>query len=270
MYHYQKATYAVMGNPIAHSKSPQIHRLFAEQSQDQLDYLALYVPEDSFQAAVAQFQAAQGCGLNITVPFKQQAWQLSEIRSESAELAGAVNTLWFKDGKIHGDNTDGIGLVQDLKNHHIPLKDKRILILGAGGAVRGVLQPLLAQAPQNITIANRSLDKAQTLVAQYPQHPIKACTYSELSGQFDLIINGTSLSLQGQIPPLHIDQLHEKTCLYDMFYSNTATTFVAWGKQHNLKAYDGLGMLVEQAAASFYLWRNTKPDTAPVIAQLRT
>ena len=270
MYHYQKATYAVMGNPIAHSRSPQIHRLFAEQSQEQLDYLALYVPEDSFNTAVAQFRAAQGQGLNITVPFKQQAWKLADIRSQRAELAGAANTLWFNDGKIHADNTDGIGLVQDLHNHQIQLKDKHILILGAGGAVRGVLEPLLAQNPHSLTIANRSLDKAQALAAQYPQQAISACAYSDLNQKFDIIINGTSLGLQGQIPDISPTQLHGNTCLYDMFYSNTDTAFVKWGKQQSVKAYDGLGMLVEQAAASFYQWRGTKPNTAPVIAQLRS
>ncbi len=270
MYQYQKDTYAVMGNPIAHSKSPLIHRLFAEQSQDSLDYLALYVPEDSFSAAVAQFRAAKGQGLNITVPFKQQAWQLAEVRSERAELAGAVNTLWFSDGQIHGDNTDGIGLVQDLKNHQVELKAKRVLVLGAGGAVRGVLQPLLAEKPASLTIANRSIEKAENLAAQYQDTgKVVSSTYEALSQTYDVIINGTSLGLQGQIPNISAAQLHADSCLYDMFYSSEDTAFVTWGKENNVEAHDGLGMLVEQAAAAFKIWRRTQPETAPVIAELR-
>jgi len=272
MYQYSKATYAVMGNPIAHSKSPLIHGLFAQQTGDLLDYLALYVEQGQFVQAVQAFQAANGLGLNITVPFKQEAWQLATQKTERAELAGAVNTLWFEGDEIHGDNTDGVGLVQDLSvNKGISLQNKRILLLGAGGAVRGVLKPLLDSLPANITIANRSLSKAQALLPLYPQQPLTACRYEDLQqlDAFDVIINGTSMGLQGNNPPVSENSLHPQSQVYDMLYANEDTPFVTWGKQHGVSSYDGLGMLVEQAAAAFHIWRQQLPDTAQVITQLR-
>jgi len=267
--------YAVMGNPIAHSKSPNIHRLFAEQTHQKLNYDAMLVPEEGFVAAVAEFRAQGGKGLNITVPFKQQAWDLGTERSERAELAGAINTLIFSDdGKAYGENTDGVGLVRDLTvNHHIELAGKRILVLGAGGAVRGVLAPLLEQSPVSIVIANRTATKAQELAQVFASKgAVSGCGYDGLAGQrFDVVINGTAASLQGDVPPLPEDCLAPQACCYDMMYSAEATAFQSWATAHGAaKSVDGLGMLVEQAAESFFLWRGVRPSTVEVIAALRS
>jgi shikimate dehydrogenase len=268
--------YAVMGNPIAHSKSPLIHAAFAQQTGQVMQYEALLVGTQAgeFAEAVQRFQASGGKGLNITVPFKQAAWALAAQRSQRAERAGAINTLWFDvKGRCLGDNTDGVGLVRDLtQNHGGRIEGQRLLILGAGGAVRGVLEPLLDAAPAQCVIANRTVSKAKTLAELFAAHGnVTASPYDALQDQsFDLIINGTSASLLGELPPLPDGLLAKDGWCYDMMYASTKTPFVRWGlAQGAAYALDGLGMLVEQAAESFYLWRGVKPDTAPVIQQVR-
>lgn len=271
----EPALYAVMGNPIAHSKSPQIHALFAQQVQHSLRYEARLVDTaaGAFAQAVNTFREQGGRGLNVTVPFKQDAWQLAERRSAAAELAGAVNTLWFDGETLVGDNTDGIGLVRDLtQNHQHQLRNKTVLVLGAGGAVRGVLGAILAQAPAHCVLVNRTEAKAQALAQQFQAiGAVTACAYPTLAGQqFDLVINGTSASLHGDLPPLPSDLFQANGWSYDMMYSATPTPFVQWSLQHGaVHALDGLGMLVEQAAESFYLWRQVRPTTAAVIERLR-
>lgn len=266
--------YAVMGNPIQHSKSPAIHARFAQQTAQPLHYDAILVALDGFSAAVEQFQGEGGKGLNITVPFKQEAWQLADTLSERARHAGAVNTLVFlEDGTRHGDNTDGVGLVRDLtRNHQMPLRDQQILILGAGGAVRGVIAPLMEQQPASLTIANRTASRAQELATHFADlGAIGGCGFEALQGrQFDLIINGTSASLQGEVPPLPPQVLKPGGSCYDMMYASKPTAFVEWGMDHGAgQSVDGLGMLVEQAAESFFLWRQVRPETGPVIDALR-
>jgi shikimate dehydrogenase len=268
--------YAVMGNPIAHSKSPDIHRAFAEQTGQDINYVAMLVEHGDFVNAVKSFQASSGKGLNITVPFKIDAYQLATHHSVRAERAGAANTLLFNnDGSIDADNTDGIGLVRDLtENNAISLQGKHLLILGAGGAVQGVLYPLLEQGPASLLIANRSAEKAlalQTAATIEGYKQVSACSFDDLAGkQFDGIINGTSASLQGEMPPLPGTILQPGGWAYDMMYAAKPTPFMAWAKANGAgKVMDGLGMLVEQAAESFRLWRGIQPESKPVIAQLR-
>lgn len=266
--------YAVFGNPIKHSKSPQIHAAFAQSAQQNLSYEAICVAEDQFAETVTGFLQGEGKGLNITIPFKEQAWALAEQRSPRAELAGAVNTLYRDEqGTLWGDNTDGIGMVRDIvRNNGGSLKGKRVLILGAGGAVRGVLQPVLEQSPAELVIANRTASKAVTLaemVADLGQ--VSGMGYDHLSGEFDLIINGTAASLQGEVPPLPETILAEGGWCYDMMYGAEPTAFCLWAEQHGaVKVMDGLGMLVEQAAESFRIWRGVEPDSQSVIAQIRS
>lgn len=266
--------YGVMGNPIDHSKSPQIHTLFAAQTTQRMDYSAIHVDLGGFDQAVGNFQANGGKGLNVTVPFKQEAWQLVDQRSPRAQLAGAVNTIQIqKDGTMFGENTDGVGLVRDLvHNHGVTLKGKRLLVLGAGGAVRGVLQPLLVEQPARLVIANRTVDRAQELVQLFSeQGSMEASGFSALQGQaFDLVINGTSASLQGEVPPLPDGILAADAWCYDMMYGAEHTAFLGWASEQGAAhCIDGLGMLVEQAAESFLLWRGVRPETAPVIQALR-
>lgn len=266
--------YAVMGNPIAHSKSPAIHARFAEQTGQILSYGAILVEPGDFPAAVQRFGAAGGMGLNVTVPFKQEAWALAERRSERAERAGAVNTLKFEiDGTLYGDNTDGVGLVRDLRqNHEVSLRRKRVLILGAGGAVRGVLAPLLAEEPARLVIANRTVAKAEELATAFADlGPIEGCGFEALAGQyFEVVINGTAASLQGELPPLPDELLAPGAVCYDMMYGAEPTPFMRWASAHGAEqSLDGLGMLVEQAAESFYLWRGVRPQTAEVVTALR-
>ena len=265
--------YAVLGRPISHSKSPRIHQLFAEQTGQALQYSALEVSAEQFKDVVTQFFAGGGKGLNCTVPLKELAWAYAEFKTERAQLAKAVNTLALqKDGTILADNTDGIGLVTDLKNNHdIALTGRRILILGAGGASRGIIGPLLAEVPEQIVIANRTLAKAQQLVTEFTgKGRVSACGYPDLNGQcFDLIINATSSSLTDELPPLPEALLAKQGSCYDLAYSNNATIFVRWGLDNKaLKSVDGLGMLVEQAAVAFTLWRGIRPKTAPIIDML--
>lgn len=265
--------YAVMGNPITHSKSPLIHSLFAAQTQQKMEYSAIHVDLGGFEQAVGNFNASAGKGLNITVPFKQEAFAVVNEISDRAKRAGAVNTIKFDGDKIIGDNTDGIGLVNDLKNNlQLELTDKRILLMGAGGAARGVIAPLLEQHPALLVIANRTPDKAVALAKAFGDLGfVQGCGYGQLTElQFDLVINATAASLQGEVPPLPDELLAEQAVCYDMMYGAKPTAFMAWAVVHGAeKITDGLGMLVEQAAESFYIWRGVRPDTLPVIEAVR-
>jgi len=265
--------YAVFGNPIEHSKSPFIHARFAEQTGQQLIYTAERVDAGDFNNAVARFAENNGKGLNITVPFKQDAWQLATHRSERAERAGAVNTLVINGvGDYFGDNTDGTGLARDLtRNHMLRLENKNILIVGAGGAVRGVIEPLLSSKPASLTIANRTKDKALQLAKDFSDlGNIRGCGLDEFgTDSYDIIINGTSASLSGELPSLPATLINENTFCYDMMYATEPTPFMCWAQQHGAKrVVDGKGMLVEQAAESFRIWRGCEPETASVIEAL--
>ena len=262
--------YAVFGSPIKHSKSPRIHNLFAQQTGQALDYGVQLVPAEKFTTVVNGFFAKGGRGINCTVPLKELAWEYANLRTERAELAKAVNTLAIQeDGRILGDNTDGIGLVTDLQNNHgIAIQQKRILILGAGGASRGIILPILEEQPLAMTIANRTVAKALALADEFSHKgKINACGYEDLKGQsFDLILNATSASLSDELPPLAAGLLAKQGSCYDLAYANKATAFVRWAREQGAdKSLDGLGMLVEQAAEAFYIWRGVRPDTAPVI-----
>jgi len=265
--------YAVFGHPIKHSKSPRIHRLFAEQTGQALEYTAVDVPAEQFRTAVAMFFAEGGKGLNCTVPLKELAWNYADHKTERAQLSKAVNTLALQaDGSILGDNTDGIGLVTDLlTNHAITLSGIRILILGAGGASRGIIAPILEQSPQTLVIANRTVDKAVKLAAEFhDKGAITGCGFDDLKNrQFDLILNATSASLSGCVPALPAGLLATGGNCYDLAYGNEPTAFVRWGlENHAAKSLDGLGMLVEQAAEAFFIWRGVRPKTRPVIELL--
>jgi shikimate dehydrogenase len=266
--------YAVFGNPIKHSKSPQIHTLFAEQTKQSLIYTAELVETGQFNQAVKHFIKNNGKGLNITVPFKEDAWACATQHSARAQRAGAVNTLVVKvDGELYGDTTDGVGLVRDLlQNHSIQIKNKDVLIVGAGGAVRGVLEEILAQQPASLLIANRTKQKAEQLAKDFSElGSIKGCGLDEINDtSFDIVINGTSASLKGDLPPLPDSIFRENSCSYDMMYAAQATPFMQWSTNNGAtNVFDGLGMLVEQAAESFYLWRDVRPETKPVIQHIR-
>lgn len=264
--------YGVFGNPIGHSKSPQIHQLFAEQTGQSLSYEPLLAPLEDFTSFARQF-FTEGRGANVTVPFKEEAYRLADQLTERARRAGAVNTLQkLDDGRLLGDNTDGIGLVRDLlDNAGIALQSKRILLLGAGGAVRGVLEPLLAQRPSALVIANRTLSKAEQLADEFAElGPISTSTFEQLRGRFDVIINGTSASLGGELPPLADELIGPgKTFCYDMMYGAKPTPFCQWAAGLGAHTRDGLGMLVEQAAAAFELWRGVRPESGLVLTELR-
>ena len=267
--------YAVVGNPVSHSLSPRIHRLFAVQTQQPISYEAIELPLDDFSAQIRLLQLQGMKGLNVTVPFKQQAWEICNQRRPRAETASGVNTLIFsEDGSIVGDNTDGAGLINDLENnHHITIQHCKILILGAGGAVRGVLEPLIALGPDSITIANRTPDKARRLASDFQSSAvINACGYDDLGmDKYDLIINATAAGLTYQVPPVPESVLAGHSICYDMMYKlDEPTAFARWARSHGVaEAIDGLGMLVEQAAESFFIWRGVAVNTAAVIAELR-
>lgn len=267
--------YAVTGNPVHHSKSPQIHAAFASQTGQDLSYIKLPLPIDGFRKGAEDFFAQGGKGLNVTVPFKLQAWQLAVVRSQRADRAGAVNTLWQDElGNLCGDTTDGTGLVQDLcSNHQVQIEGKSLLILGAGGAVRGVLHEILEKQPQKVVIANRTVEKAGQLAEQFSDLGcLYACGFDALAGQhYDLIINGTSASLQGELPALPDSLNVQESVGYDMMYSAQETPFNHWARIRGAaRVLDGLGMLVEQAAESFFIWRGMRPQTAAVIESLRS
>lgn len=266
--------YAVFGNPIKQSKSPQIHRAFAQQTHQDIIYRKHKVELGKFADAARSFFDNGGKGLNITVPFKLDAYEFADQRSERAQRAGAVNTLaLMQDGTIFGENTDGVGLIRDIcDNLGWEITGKRVLLLGAGGAVRGILEPLIRKQPSHLLIANRTVDKAQKLAADFSDlADVRACRFEALtSNQFDLVINGTAASMSGELPPLPSDILSDTGCCYDMVYSAEPTPFMRWGASNAAWAVaDGLGMLVEQAAESFHLWRGVYPQTQPVIDTIR-
>lgn len=268
--------YAVIGNPIAHSKSPQIHAAFAAQTGQRLTYEALLAPLDGFRETVEAFRRAGGRGLNVTVPFKLEAHALADTRSARAEAAGAVNTLRFDADGIHGDNTDGAGLVRDLvHNLGQPLEGARVLLLGAGGAARGAVLPLLDERPASLTIANRTVARAEELAARFSGEAsatrLDACGFAGLAGRaFDLVINATAASLTDEAPPLPEGVYAPNALAYDMMYGRGDTAFLAAARAAGAaRLADGLGMLVEQAAESFLLWRGVRPATAPVLQALR-
>ena len=260
--------YAVFGSPIQHSKSPRIHTLFAEQTNQSLEYFAQEVKAENFVTATTVFFKQGGRGLNCTVPLKELAWQFADKKTARAESAKAVNTLIKQeDGSILGDNTDGVGLVNDLTlNHGIELNNKRILILGAGGATRGILLPLLEQRPDYLIVANRTIEKVLTLALDF-YHSFESSSFEALEDeQFDVILNATSASLTNELPPLPKNLLAKNGICYDLAYSNQPTAFVRWGNSQNAsKSLDGLGMLVEQAAEAFMLWRGIRPNSKMVI-----
>lgn len=263
--------YVVIGHPIAHSKSPLIHQLFAEQTQQALSYSTLLAPLSGFANTLQTFIDEGGKGCNVTLPFKQEAWQAVRERSLYAEKAGAVNTIKVTaEGSLYGHNTDGLGLVRDLQvNKQVNLMGRRILVLGAGGAVRGVLQPLAEANPACIVIVNRTAAKAQALAAAFGEQQIWADTFEHLTEPFDVVINGTSASLNDEVPPLPPACVQAGSVCYDMMYAKQPTAFMRWATQQGVEqVYDGLGMLIEQAAEAFQLWRGIRPDTAPVFATL--
>jgi shikimate dehydrogenase len=266
--------YCVIGNPIQHSKSPLIHQLFAEQTQQEMAYTAKLVALDGLELALNQLQAEGVKGINITLPFKHKAFRLASKLSERAQVAQAINTIKFnEDGTIFGDNTDGIGLVRDiLQNHHYGIAKKRVLVLGTGGAVRGILQPLLTEKPDQIVIANRSEAKATALAEEFSKDDsIISCPLQLLEADgFDLVINGTSASLEGEMLDLPASILRKGAMCYDMVYGSDVTPFLTWAKDQGADiCTDGLGMLVEQAAESFYLWRGVRPEVKPVLKNLK-
>ncbi len=267
--------YAVIGNPIAHSKSPQIHAVFAGLTLQDMTYEAILAPLDGFAQAVRAFIAAGGRGMNVTIPFKLEAYALAATRAPRAEAAKAVNTLIFSPAGIQGDNTDGVGLVADLtRNLELRLAGRRILLLGAGGAARGVLLPLLEENPAALTLANRTAEKALALREEFAplagRCAFQAGGFAGLAGQqFDLVINATAASLADEAPQLPAGLYAPDSLAYDMVYGCTTPFLAAARAQGAARLADGLGMLVEQAAESFCLWRGVRPDTVPALAQLR-
>jgi len=265
--------YAVIGHPVTHSKSPVIHQLFAEQTGQSIDYSAMDVEPQELEATLRRFFASGGRGLNVTVPHKTEVMRFMDSLTPQAKLAGAVNTISkLNDGTLEGDNTDGIGLITDLRdNLKFELIDSSILILGAGGASRGILPPLLEQIPAEIVIANRTLETARGLANAFADlGNLDACSFDDLKGRrFHIIINATSAGLHGEVPPFPASIIGPDTVCYDLSYSMRTTPFIAWAQKHGCKrAYQGWGMLVEQAAESFAIWRGVRPDTARVRKQL--
>ncbi len=265
--------YAVIGNPIEHSKSPLIHTAFARSTGEKLTYDRMLGDLQHFEQDVADFFRQGGRGLNVTAPFKERAWHLADSRGSEAEGARAVNTLLqMPDGSLRGENTDGTGLVRDLTlNHDYLLSGSRILLLGAGGAAKGVAGPLLKQGPEQLLIANRTAAKAYSLARQLEDAgKVDWCGLEDLEGrQFDLIINGTAAGLNAEIPHIPDEILASGGWVYDLMYASEPTAFVRWGRAHSAaKSLDGLGMLVEQAAESFFLWRGLRPETSSVVKML--
>ena len=263
--------YCVFGHPVAHSKSPAIHAAFAAQTGETIEYTAIEAPLDDFAGAWRRFVADGGRGANVTVPFKEEAFRLCDTLSQRARRAGAVNTLILGgNGLTYGDTTDGMGLVRDLERHGVTLTGARVLVLGAGGAVRGVLEPLLAKGPASLCVANRTAAKAEALAADFRDlGEVAGGGFDDLAAPFDLVINGTSASLSGDLPPLPDDLFAPGASAYDMMYGAEPTVFLRWAVERGARPVDGLGMLVEQAAESFFQWRGKRPDTAPVLEALR-
>lgn len=266
--------YAVVGHPVAHSRSALIHTLFARQTGQNLTYETIDAEPAVFEIAVRGFGAAGGKGLNVTIPHKEAAFALCQERSAAAEASGAVNTISIASGRLRGDNTDGIGFIRDLTvNQRQEIAGRRIAVLGAGGAARGIVGPLLAAKPAELVIANRTQDRATQVVAQFAgAAALRAQTFEELAGlpPFDVLVNATSAGLKGEAPPFAATLVGPTTFCYDLVYSSADTPFVAWAKAHGAaRAAQGWGMLVEQAAESFFIWRGVRPDTRPLLKQPR-
>jgi shikimate dehydrogenase len=266
--------YAVIGNPVAHSKSPLIHAAFARETGQEMRYEAILAPEDEFAATVASFRQRGGKGLNVTVPFKLEACKIANRLTERADAAQAVNTLALGSDGILGDNTDGTGLVRDIaSNLKFPLGSARILLMGAGGAARGILLPLLENQPRMLMIVNRTRPKADELQQRFSRYgAVVSADYADLKGQkFDLVINSTSASLKGELPALPPGVFTDGSLAYDIMYGTGYTPFLKFAREQGAaRLADGLGMLVEQAAESFFVWRGVRPKTAPVIEMLKS
>jgi shikimate dehydrogenase len=265
--------YGVIGHPISHSKSPVIHRLFAAQTGEDLTYEAFDVLPEHLEMQLGTFAREGIRGLNVTVPHKEAVARLVDQLTDRAHLAGAVNTVIIAaDGRLDGDNTDGVGLLTDLTtNHDVALTDCRVLVLGAGGATRGIVPALLGSGPRDLHIANRTVDRARELAQRFGKlGSVVPCRFDELEGQhFDLVINATSAGLAGESPPFPASILTPESICYDLSYAMSDTPFVAWAKQHGVRrAHQGWGMLVEQAAEAFFIWRGVRPETGPVRAKL--
>ncbi|MCA8178869.1 shikimate dehydrogenase [Burkholderia vietnamiensis] len=268
--------YAVIGNPIGHTKSPLIHGLFAEESHQDISYTAIegpLEPDDAFAATVRSFFAAGGKGMNVTAPFKLKAFAMADERSERAALAGAANTLSFRDGRIIAENFDGVGLVRDIEvNLNLPMAGKRVLVLGAGGAVRGALLPFIAARPAELVVANRDVAKVEALIARVATgDSLVACGYDDLAamGRFDLVVNATSASLSGELPPVPPSVFDPRGAAYELVYGKRLTPFLRHARHAGvLGIADGVGMLVEQAAEAFAWWRGMRPETRAVIDRL--
>ena len=263
--------YAVIGHPITHSKSPEIHARFAAQTQQVLAYERLLAPLDGFVSTVRTFMRQGGKGANVTLPFKLDAHALATVLTERAQAAGEANTLKFDGDVILGDNTDGVGLVADIvRNAGVGVTGKRVLLLGAGGAARGAVLPLLDEHPAELIIANRTKAKAVALARKFEEKGnVRAGDFTSLQGVFDIVINATSASLAADVPPISPALFGTNTLAYDMMYGKAPTVFMRFAEQHGAVVRDGLGMLVEQAAEAFFVWRGVLPDTAPVFAELR-
>jgi shikimate dehydrogenase len=265
--------YCVIGNPVAHSKSPEIHAAFARQTGQDIVYERCLAPLDGFAATVQRLIDEGYKGANVTVPFKLEAHAIATRLADRAEAAGAVNTLVFGGGEIVGDNTDGPGLVADIvRNAGVPLAGKRVLLLGAGGAARGVMLPILQQGPREIVIANRTRATADELAARFAGHgaAVLACGFEDIAAPFDVVINATSASLSSAMPPVPAAAFCQGTLALDMMYGNKPTPFMDFAAAHGATTRDGLGMLVEQAAEAFAIWRGVRPETANLLKELRT
>lgn len=265
------AHYSVIGRPISHTKSPLIHGLFAEMTQQDLTYVAIEGEPEGFEAQVLAFRDAGGSGMNVTAPFKLQAFELADVCSERARLARASNALKFENGQIHADNFDGIGLLRDIEhNLHVCLAGRRVLVLGAGGAVRGALLPFLAARPEVLVIANRDIDKAYALAREVDDARVRVCAYDMLPGQsFDVVVNATSASLAGELPPISTGLFQQVVLAYELAYGKGLTPFLRLAQDAGVaQIADGVGMLVEQAAEAFAWWRGIRPETREVIERL--
>jgi shikimate dehydrogenase len=263
--------YVVIGNPVSHSMSPAIHARFAAQTGEDIEYATLLAPLEDFAGAARRFFDEGGAGANVTLPFKIDALRFAQVASPRAEAAGAANFLAMRAGRVEADNTDGAGLVADLTaNMGVELRSRRILLLGAGGAARGVIAPLLAQSPQVLVVANRTVERAHELAARMRSlGPIEAVALDSIPGEkFDVVLNATSTSTRGETLPLPESVLAAGAVAYDMAYGAAARPFLERARSHGMRASDGLGMLVEQAAESFHLWRGKRPQTAAVLAEL--
>lgn len=264
--------YGLVGHPVEHSRSPLIHTVFARQTRQRLRYDLIDAAPEGFETAVRGFGAAGGKGLNVTVPHKEAAFALCDEASEAATAAGAVNTISIVGGRLRGDNTDGVGFIRDVTvNQRQALAGKRVVVLGAGGAARGIIGPLLAEQPATVAIANRTTDRAEEIVARFGGSALAARTFAALAEQapYDVVINATSAGLKGESPPFPASLVGPQSFCYDLVYGSSDTPFVIWAKSHGAaRAVQGWGMLVEQAAESFAIWRGVRPDTKPLLLQL--